>query len=100
MSTWVNALAAKVEPWLAKNGGPIALIQIENEYHGGDKAYVEWCGQLAASLNFEVPTIMCNGESASGTINTYNGNDGFSYAQSHSSNYPGQPLGWTENEGW
>ena len=43
----------------------------------------------------------CNGESANDTINTCNGNDCYSsYLPSHSTTYPGQPLGWTENEGW
>jgi len=43
---------------------------------------------------------MCNGMSASDTINTCNGNNCYNYAKSHTKSYPGQPLGWTENEGW
>ena len=34
-------------------------------------------------------------------MNTCNGNDCYdSYIATHGSKYPGQPLGWTENEGW
>ncbi len=29
-----------VTPYLAKNGGPIILTQIENEFHGNDSAYI------------------------------------------------------------
>ena len=44
---------------------------------------------------------MCNGMSAPQTINACNGNDcADSYAPSHAALYPGQPLMWTENEGW
>ncbi|CAF4855911.1 unnamed protein product, partial [Rotaria socialis] len=32
--------------WWSKNGGPIIVAQIENEYSGNDHAYVDWCGSL------------------------------------------------------
>ena len=100
MGTFVTWIANTVEPYLAKNGGPIILAQIENEYHGST-AYVNWCGNFAAGLNLSIPWVMCNGESANNTVNTCNGNDCYdSYLPSHSTSYPGQPLGWTENEGW
>jgi len=52
-----------VTPYLAKNGGPIILAQIENEYHGNDTAYVDWCGSLVTNelSSTEIPWIMCNG---------------------------------------
>lgn len=34
MSTFVTMIVDKVEPYLARNGGPIILAQIENEYEG------------------------------------------------------------------
>ena len=51
----------------ASQGGPIILAQIENEYGNvmtpayGDagKAYINWCAQMAESLNIDVPWIMC-----------------------------------------
>eukprot|EP01084_Bolivina_argentea_P266164 451351_1 len=100
MKSFVDEISNVARPYVAKNGGPIILAQIENEYHGGDHTYVEWCGQLAASENLDIPWIMCNGLSANNTINTCNGNNCYGYAQSHSNKFPGQPLAWTENEGW
>jgi hypothetical protein len=64
-----------VDPFLAKNGGPIILAQIENEYNGDDMAYVDWCGSLVANdfASTKIPWIMCNGRSANSTIETCNG---------------------------
>jgi len=62
--------------------------------------YINWCGDLVAKLNLGIPWVMCNGLSANNTINTCNGNDCQNYAESHPEKYPGQPMGWTENEGW
>ncbi|XVF88928.1 hypothetical protein PTKIN_Ptkin19aG0090300 [Pterospermum kingtungense] len=56
----------KKEKLFASQGGPIILSQIENEYdivmkdYGDDgKAYLNWCAQMADSLNIGVPWIMC-----------------------------------------
>lgn len=56
----------KQEKLFASQGGPIILAQIENEYGNaqeayGDagKAYVQWCSNMAQSLNVGVPWIMC-----------------------------------------
>ncbi len=100
MSRFVKDMAALAEPYLARNGGPIIMAQIENEYGWDDPAYIDWCGDLAASLNLEVPWVMCNGRSAPNTINTCNEFDCTEYAENHAHKFPGQPLAWTENEGW
>ena len=100
MARFVSDVAKLVEPYLARNGGPIVMAQIENEYHWDDQAYVEWCGKLAESLQLDIPWLMCNGNSAKNVINTCNGNDCTKYAENHAKKYPGQPLVWTENEGW
>eukprot|EP01084_Bolivina_argentea_P266159 451346_1 len=100
MSTFVQEIANITEPYLARNGGPIMMAQIENEYHGS-LDYVTWCGNLVESLALDISWVMCNGLSASDTINTCNGDNCYaSYAAAHSTYFPGQPLGWTENEGW
>ena len=100
MEIFVKAIASLMEPFLAKNGGPIVLAQIENEY-GGSQDYIDWCGQLADNLDLQIPWVMCNGMSANNTINTYNGNDGArDYAEWHEQTFPQDPLAWTENEGW
>jgi beta-galactosidase len=101
MKKFVTNIVKKVEPYLARNGGPIILAQIENEYRGNQQ-YVQWCGDLAESLKIDVPWIMCNGDSANNTINTCNScncvDDG--YVTRHATQFPNQPLMFTENEGW
>ena len=100
---FMDVFVEKIRPFLAENGGPVILAQVENEYHpidDQDKMYVRWCGELALSYNLRVPWIMCNGASANGTINACNGDDCWDYAMAHNVSYPGQPLMWTENEGW
>jgi hypothetical protein len=93
-----------VTPYLAKNGGPIVLAQIENEYAGGDQAYVDWCGSLVTNelASTEIPWIMCNGASANSTIETCNScnclDDG--WIDNHLKNDPDKPMIFTENEGW
>eukprot|EP01047_Picozoa_sp_COSAG01_P053466 COSAG01_NODE_5735_length_4074_cov_84.123961_3_plen_587_part_01 len=104
MKGFVVKVASVMEPYLARHGGPIILAQIENELHSGsDDPYVTWCGELAANLQLDIPWVMCNGASAVNTINTCNGNscgkDG-GYADTHSEQFPGQPLGWTEDWSW
>jgi hypothetical protein len=110
MATWVRRITKEIEPFLARHGGPVMMIQIENEYNSGwfgawePVEYIEWAGMLAKNLSLGVPTMMCNGLSASGTLNAYNGNDGSTFAASHAVEYPGQPLLWAEDEmgaaGW
>ena len=100
MSRFVTDIANVATPYLAKNGGPIIMAQIENEYNWDEPTYIDWCGELAASLDLDIPWVMCNGRSANNTINTCNGNDCTTYAEDHAKNFPGQPLAWTENEGW
>lgn len=93
-----------VTPFLAKNGGPIILSQIENEYKGDDTAYVDWCGDLVNNeLSVaEIPWIMCGGATANSTIETCNSCNCFDnhWMEGHRREYPDTPLIFTENEGW
>lgn len=43
VEVYFRSLAPLLNPYLAKNGGPIVLLQIENEYgfYGSDKTYIE-----------------------------------------------------------
>ena len=110
MATWLRRLVQEIEPFLARNGGPVMMSQIENEYNSGwfgawePVEYIGWTGRLAKNLSLDVPWMMCNGLSARGTLNAYNGNDGSDYAAAHAVGYPGQPLLWSEDEmgvgGW
>ena len=47
-------MASLLEPYLARNGGPVILAQIENEYQGS-QSYVDWCGQLTVDLALDIP---------------------------------------------
>ncbi|XP_051135682.1 beta-galactosidase 17 isoform X2 [Andrographis paniculata] len=46
---WWNVLLPKISPFLYSNGGPIAMVQVENEYgsYGDDKAYLHYLVKLA-----------------------------------------------------
>ena len=104
MKQFVLNIIEYVNPYLAKNGGPIILAQIENEYGGNDQAYVDWCGSLVTNelSSTQIPWIMCNGHAANSTIETCNScnclDDG--WIDQHLHNYPDKPMLFTENEGW
>lgn len=89
----------------ASQGGPIILAQIENEYGNvmtpygsAGKTYINWCAQMAESLNIGVPWIMCQQSDApQPIINTCNG----FYCDNFSPNNPKSPKMFTENwVGW
>lgn len=50
-------MAPLLRPFLAENGGPIILLQIENEYafYGKDKKYMEAVRNLWKEFKFKVP---------------------------------------------
>ncbi|RDX58412.1 hypothetical protein CR513_62274, partial [Mucuna pruriens] len=95
----------KKEKLFASQDGPIIITQIENEYGNvmspyGDagKAYINWCANMAESLNVGVPWIMCQQPDApQPMINTCNG----WYCDEFQPNNPNSPKMWTENwVGW
>ena len=104
MRTFVMSIVDYVNPYLAKNGGPIILAQIENEYNDNDQAYVDWCGSLVSNelASTDIPWIMCNGHAANSTIETCNScnclDDG--WIDQHLLTAPDKPMMFTENEGW
>ena len=108
MKQWFNVIVDQMATgnFFASQGGPIVLVQVENELPATDKTYVEWCGTMAHealdSVGVSVPVTMCNGETASTAINTCNGNDCTSFLEHHGQNgrvLVDQPGLWTENEG-
>ena len=74
MSQWLKVLTKQqIEPHLSKNGGPIILSQIENEYTGiyqENLAYAQWCGDLAQELDWGNPWTMCREGNYKNTLNT------------------------------
>eukprot|EP01113_Clastostelium_recurvatum_P013639 TRINITY_DN1727_c0_g1_i1.p1 TRINITY_DN1727_c0_g1~~TRINITY_DN1727_c0_g1_i1.p1 ORF type:complete len:771 (+),score=128.12 TRINITY_DN1727_c0_g1_i1:272-2314(+) len=102
MYRFVADIVDYAKPYLASNGGPIILAQIENEYNDNDMTYVNWCGQVVDELNLEIPWIMCNGKAANNTIETCNSCNCFDdgWVANHPLTHPDQPMMFTENEGW
>lgn len=96
-------LAAEVRPYLATNGGPVIMIQVENEYanvakrYGEDgQRYLKWMVDLAARLGLNVQTITCVG-GAPGSIECFNGHSiKPETLTEHQNSNPDQPLIWTE----
>ncbi|KAE8732466.1 Beta-galactosidase 9 [Hibiscus syriacus] len=86
-------------------GGPIILLQIENEYGNMEgsygqkgKEYVKWAANMALGLGAGVPWVMCKQTDALGdiidTCNNY-------YCDGYKPNSPNKPTIWTENwDGW
>ena len=107
VEAWVRQVTAYVEPWLARNGGPIMLAQIENEYGAagndpGRQAYVQWCANLTRLVDIDVPWIMCRAPDApQPLIYAENGfYSDISYVTTQQSQRQ-QPAMWTENwPGW
>jgi hypothetical protein len=112
MTSFVRRFFAEIEPFLAKNGGPIVLLQLENEDGPADPKipYVAYVAELAESLNASLPFLWCGVSCAHsgcdpmrqlpGLVPAYNGNDGADWAEQTESQAPRYPLMWTENEGW
>lgn len=108
MEKWFNTIVSLMAKgnFFATQGGPIVLVQVENELPATDKSYVAWCGTMAQkaldAVSVNVPLTMCNGETANNTINTCNGNDCSNFLENHGQSgriLVDQPALWTENEG-
>lgn len=101
---WFVRLAEVVKPRLASAGGPVTLVQVENEYTNVSKRYGEqgqeylrWIVEMATRTGFaSVPTTTCEG-GAQGAIETSNG---FTIPPERIAavrkSHPGTPLLWTE----
>jgi len=96
-------LAAEVRPYLASNGGPVILVQVENEYanvakrYGEDgQKYLKWVVELVSNMGIDVQKITCEG-GAEGAIECVNGHSiPFDRSERHKASKPDQPLIWTE----
>jgi beta-galactosidase len=54
---YCRALAKVIYPWQITEGGPILMVQVENEYgsYGNDRAYLSWLHDLWRQLGVTVP---------------------------------------------
>jgi len=110
MKKFVTDVVRLVEPFLARNGGPIIMLQIENEYgnvqwaYGAQGAkYRDWSADLALSLETDIPWMMCQQDSLTEerVLTTCNGFYCDEWLASHFKSHPTQPGMWTENwPGW
>lgn len=123
---WMNELSEYFEKTIsvvndaklfAKDGGPIIMLQIENEYGNMEnyygmngRKYVNWLSDYAISLNRKIggiPWVMCQQGEGTGTapaasiVNACNGFYCDNWISKHANDFPNQPHMWTENwPGW
>lgn len=120
MARWVRLVAEIVRPLTAPRGGPIILGQIENEYdniaatYGAEgRRYLQWCVDLATSLDLGIPWITCAAgraaeagqddavASAEGSLETINAFRAHEMLPQYLRAHPSSPALWTENwTGW
>ena len=78
---WLDYITKKLEPMLARNGGPVIIFQLENEYGNVEASYgqegkqfLQWNVDKAANLSLSVPLAMCSQMDApQSVLSTYNG---------------------------
>lgn len=116
---YINSLAAQVKQLQCTTGGPMLMVQIENEYgsYGNDKNYIAHLGKQWRSAGITIPFYTSDGPTPymldAGTIDggaiglDSGGNEGdFTTAKKHNANvpvfsgetYPGWLTHW--GEGW
>jgi hypothetical protein len=107
VSGWMHELGRRFGDRQHTRGGPIVLVQVENEYdlvrarYGKDgPRYLEWCEREASRAGWEVPQVMCLGASRR-AIATLNGFDVAKNVAKLRRARPRQPALWTEHwPGW
>eukprot|EP00178_Gracilaria_changii_P018737 TRINITY_DN5387_c0_g1_i2.p1 TRINITY_DN5387_c0_g1~~TRINITY_DN5387_c0_g1_i2.p1 ORF type:complete len:606 (+),score=72.96 TRINITY_DN5387_c0_g1_i2:280-2097(+) len=101
---WVRHVANQLHrrKLLASAGGPVILVQLENEYQmvsdayaALGTAYLQWMADLQQQLQFGVPAIMCYG-AADGVVETINSFYAHRHIAEHRRRHPDQPPVWTE----
>lgn len=119
MEKWVTTVVEKIRPQLASNGGPVIMLQIENEY-AQDDDYLKWAVDMARNITTDVPWEICHDVPQCGQLNVEAGQDkvlcaingfwmesgggggqpGPEYFDSLWESNPNQPGVWTEDQGW
>jgi beta-galactosidase len=66
VKTYVDRLSAEVKPLLVTNGGPVVMVQIENEYgsYGNDKEYLNTLKDMWVKNGINVPFYTADGATA------------------------------------
>ena len=107
MKTWLTDFVEHVRPFFASNGGPVAMIQIENELdclNGID--YAKWSINTALALDTGIPWSFCNNSASCVLENTddmvFTGNAGEGpdqwFDDGNYDHYSTTPALWSEVE--
>jgi beta-galactosidase len=61
-TNWLHAVGRELASLQVTRGGPILMVQVENEYglHGNDVGYIRALRQSVINAGFEVPLYACN----------------------------------------
>ena len=61
-TNWLHAVGRELAHLQATKGGPILMVQVENEYglHGNNVAYIRALRKAVLDAGFEVPLYACN----------------------------------------
>lgn len=61
---YVHALAAQIRPLLVTHGGPILMVQVENEYgsYGSDSSYKQNARRMLVDAGIDVPLFTADGD--------------------------------------
>lgn len=97
---YINRLGEEVADLTISNGGPILMVQVENEYgsYGNDKEYLSKLRDMLRNAGFNVPLITCDGggQIAAGSVEgvwpTINGSTGEDIIQTLDNYVPGGPY--------
>lgn len=100
MERYLQALAKELAPLQVTKGGPIALVQVENEYgsYGNDKVYLAKIRDMVRKAGFEVPLTTCDGGgqmprgTVDGCLPTINGVLGQQVIDTINKHHPGGPY--------
>ena len=101
---YFHRLADVVRPYLATNGGPVILVQVENEYKNvaerygaSGQEYLRWIVEVSKRVGFNsVPATTCEG-GVHGAIETANGDDiPAEHVAELMKRHPGMPVLWSE----
>lgn len=108
---YIEKIAEVVKPLLVTNGGPVIMVQVENEYgsFGNDKAYMEHLKEKFISSGINVPLYTADGATPhmleagalrGAAIGLDSGNDEKDFAEAEKLNY-GVPVFSSETyPGW
>lgn len=97
---YIDRLGKELAPFTISNGGPILMVQVENEYgsYAQDKVYLGKLRDMIRNAGFNVPLMTCDGAGqmgagqVEGTLATVNGAVGEDIIKAVDKYHPGGPY--------